>query len=135
MLCPGARGSAIRRRGPAQWMPPGRFERLPLRAHPLGHVLDYVMQDHMIGQYRQQGICAIIAIIGIDQQICHPNGPHMRHLFDDKRSLVPQGVHSQNTHKITFQKPKICAFLNKLQSQSAYFVSAPAVPPCVGGSL
>jgi hypothetical protein len=86
------------------------------------------MQDPMIGQYRQQDICAIIAIIGIDQQICHPNGPNMRHPFDDKRGLVTQGGHSQNTHKITLQKPKMWAFLNKLQSQSAYFVSAPALP-------
>ena len=59
----------------------------------MGHVLDYVMQDPMIGQYRQQGICAIIAVIGIDQQICRPNGPHMRHPFDDKRGLVTQGGH------------------------------------------
>ena len=102
MLCPGARGSAIRRRGPAQWMPPGRFERLPLRAHPLGHVLDYVMQDHMIGQYRQQGICAIIAIIGIDQQIRHTDRAHMRHPFNDIRGFVSQGGHRKNTHKITF---------------------------------
>ena len=42
-------------------------------------------------QYRQQGICAITAIIGIDQQICHPNGPHMRHPFDDKGGLVHAG--------------------------------------------
>jgi hypothetical protein len=28
----------------------------------------------------------------------------MRHPFDDKRGLVTQGGHSQNRHKITFQK-------------------------------